>query len=94
MTKNITVITMSGRQLPIEFDDSVNLEKLEKEVNKLTGIYFVENALENVYDDDERNKIIEHYKTKGPGFLTKEGKFVESSEDIVDGSVLRLVVNK
>jgi hypothetical protein len=94
MTKNVTVITMSGRHLPIELEDAESLEDLEKQVNTLTGIQFAHNALENVYDDEERNKIIEQYKENGPGFLTSTGKFITSGQELNNNETYRVVLSK
>lgn len=64
-------------------------------MNKLTGIRFVEQELENVYNDEEREKIEKHFKENGPVFIhTTSNKFVDSIDECKDGDVLRLVDRK
>lgn len=91
----LTIITMSGKRYPIEFENATTLTDLEKQINKLTGIKFVEQALENVYDEDEVASIRKRYEENGPVFINPSlNKFVSSADDYKDGEELRVVLSK
>lgn len=91
----ITVVTMSGKKYAIELENNSTFQDLENQVNKLTGIRFVEQELENVYGDEERERIKKHYEENGPVFIhTTANKFVDSIDECKDGDVLRVVMSK
>lgn len=91
----ITVVTMSGKRYPLEMDDISSLADLERQVNKLTGIKFAEQALELIYDEEEISAIQRKYLENGPAFIhTTLNKFVSSVDEIKDGDVLRVVLSK